>query len=84
MQVNADVDLRCVAPDVVPDVVGKDVGSTATELGRHTREDAVHVGEGAGCAGCEVVALVEVDSHWVDSGDTDHCRTQLPSSNLKT
>lgn len=48
VEVDAHVDLGGVAPEVVPDVVGEDVGSAATELSRYAREDAVDVGKGAG------------------------------------
>ena len=48
VQVDANVDVGCVAPDIVPDVVGEDVGPAAAELGGYAREDAVHVCEGAG------------------------------------
>lgn len=66
MQVNADVDLGCVAPKVVPDVVGEDIGPATAEFSRNTREYAVHICQRAGGRGGEVVALVKIDAHGVD------------------
>ena len=72
MQIDADVDLGCVAPEVIPDVVGKDVGSAAAELGGYTGEDPVYVCERTGRGGSEVVALVHVDAHGVDGRYADN------------
>lgn len=62
-----------VAPDVIPDVVGKKLRAAATVGSCSAGEDAVNVGEEATSAGGEIVALVQVDAHGVDCRYANNC-----------
>lgn len=65
-EIDADVDLGGVAPDVVPDIVRENLRAAAAFFCCYAWEDAVCVGEGTAGTGCEVVSLVHVYSHRVD------------------
>jgi hypothetical protein len=82
VQVDADVDLGRVAPEIVPDVVGEQLRAAAAVDGGGTREDAVRVYQGPGGARREVVALVHVDAQRVYRRDADDCRQGLVGNNL--
>jgi hypothetical protein len=70
-EINANIYLRFISPYIVPDVIGKELCAVST-FGRWcTGKHAVNVSEETGCAGCEVVSLVEIDAHGVHGGDTN-------------
>lgn len=70
-KINAHVYLGAISPNVVPDVVGEDLRSTSSLRSSSAWEDAVDVGEEAACTCGEVVALVKVNAHRIDRGQSD-------------
>lgn len=70
-EIDTNIDVACVGPDLVPDVVGKDVRSAASFCRCNARKNAVHVDERSASGSSVVVTLPHVDSHRVDGGDTN-------------
>lgn len=64
-KINADIYLGSVAPDVVPDVVREELWSTTTICCCNAGKDTVDVSQGATCSSCEVIPLVQVNTHRV-------------------
>jgi hypothetical protein len=70
-KINAHIYLRCVPPNVIPNVVSQELRSATAFGSRNSREDTVDVGERSTCASCKVVSLVHVDTHWVYSWEAN-------------
>lgn len=62
MEIDADIDLGCVAPDIVPDVVGEELRATATSGRCDAGEDAVDICQGCGYASVLSQARLEMSS----------------------
>lgn len=72
-EINTNIYLGCVSPNVVPDIVCKKLWPTSAICSRSAREDAVDVSEGPTGASSEVVPLVQVNAQRIYSRNANDC-----------